>query len=247
MEMKTFKRILIIFSRVLIVVAVIAGVVYALKSDDGICNNIVVNIKGTTDVDRLMTEGEVEKLIGKDGIVGKRFGDIDLLKIERKVKGMKYVKSVNAVAGISGDLNINITEHKIIARLINENGDSMYLTADSSKLIGVSKNGSVRVPIVMGKIGFNDKKKISDLELLIREIDKNDFMKSYVQQIIVDDDRRYSIVGLVGNHIVELGRLDNLKDKFERLERFYENGLNKVGWDKYRIISVEFDSQVVCK
>lgn len=244
--MKLFKRILVISSRILIVLAVVAGVVYALRSDEGTCKGIVVNIK-SIDGDNLMTVAEVESRIKKSDIIGKTFEYIDLLSIESKIKKMPYVQTVNAVAGISGDLNINITQCQPIARLINTNGDARYLTADSSKLVKVSKDGSIRVPVVMGDLRFTDKKMIGDLELLLAEIKRNEFMSSYTQQILVEGNGRFSIVGLTGSHKVEVGRTDNLQDKFNRLERFYDKGLSKAGWDKYSVVSIEFDKQVVCR
>ena len=59
-------------------------------------------------------------------------------------------------------------------------------------------------------------------------------------------DRTVELVPRVGDHIVYLGRLEQVEQKLDRLKRFYEQGLNKVGWNKYRRISVEFGNQVIC-
>ena len=42
---------------------------------------------------------------------------------------------------------------------------------------------------------------------------------------------------------------DNINDvekKFIKLKTIYLEVLNKVGWDKYAIINLKFDNQVVC-
>jgi cell division protein FtsQ len=43
------------------------------------------------------------------------------------------------------------------------------------------------------------------------------------------------------------GNTDNLERKLATLRRFYDNGLSRIGWDKYSYISLRYDGQVVCK
>jgi cell division protein FtsQ len=54
------------------------------------------------------------------------------------------------------------------------------------------------------------------------------------------------LVPRIGNHLIELGRADNLDGKLDKLKRFYKEGLNKVGWNKYKTLNIEFDKQVIC-
>ena len=39
---------------------------------------------------------------------------------------------------------------------------------------------------------------------------------------------------------------NNVADKLERLKTFYKKALNKVGWNKYSRISLEFNNQIIC-
>ena len=69
------------------------------------------------------------------------------------------------------------------------------------------------------------------------------------------------VVPRVGNHVVKVGRIPQFKDKerrekeiekflsnkFQRLKKFYVYGLNKIGWNKYKYINIEFDNQIICK
>lgn len=56
-----------------------------------------------------------------------------------------------------------------------------------------------------------------------------------------------SIVPRSGRFLVDLGATTELRDKLATLERFYRKGLDNVGWDKYRHISLRYRGQVVCK
>lgn len=49
-----------------------------------------------------------------------------------------------------------------------------------------------------------------------------------------------------GNHTIHFGSIDNVEQKFEKLMRFYKEGLNSRGWDNYSIINIKYDGQVVC-
>ncbi len=51
----------------------------------------------------------------------------------------------------------------------------------------------------------------------------------------------------MGEHIIYLGQPENIAGKLTRVEKFYKYGLNKVGWNKYSRINVEFDNQIICK
>lgn len=50
-----------------------------------------------------------------------------------------------------------------------------------------------------------------------------------------------------GRFVVDLGTATELDSKLSNLYRFYTNGLDKIGWDKYSNISLRYDGQVVCR
>ena len=50
----------------------------------------------------------------------------------------------------------------------------------------------------------------------------------------------------LGNHLVQVGNVERLDDKFHNLIAFYTRGLPQVGWDKYSQVSVKYRGQVVC-
>ena len=68
-----------------------------------------------------------------------------------------------------------------------------------------------------------------------------------MEQIDVTEDGEIRLVPRVGDHLLILGSADDVERKLERLMNFYEKGLDNIGWNKYRSISVAYDNQVVCK
>lgn len=74
----------------------------------------------------------------------------------------------------------------------------------------------------------------------------NFFWNSLIEQIDVDKNGEVTLVPRVGNQLILMGTLDNYQEKLEKLRALYEEGFNKVGWNKYKQITLKYDGQVVC-
>jgi hypothetical protein len=55
------------------------------------------------------------------------------------------------------------------------------------------------------------------------------------------------LVPKFGNHTILFGKVDDMEIKFEKLLVFYREALNKVGWNKYKVLDIRFNNQVVAK
>ena len=82
-------------------------------------------------------------------------------------------------------------------------------------------------------------------------VDANSYWSSEIVQVVAMDDRsggiQLSIVPRSGRFIVDLGTTEELKQKLANLQRFYHNGLNSIGWERYQTISLRYRGQVVCR
>ena len=54
------------------------------------------------------------------------------------------------------------------------------------------------------------------------------------------------VVPRVVDHIIEMGHAENIEQKLEKLYSFYHEGMNKIGWNKYSKINIEFGDKVIC-
>jgi cell division protein FtsQ len=96
--------------------------------------------------------------------------------------------------------------------------------------------------------GYIDRQFASDgLLKVVRAIERSDFWKAQVEQIDVTKEGFVQLVPRVGDHLLILGTVDKVEEKLDRLMNFYHNGLENIGWNKYRSISVAYENQVVCK
>ena len=67
-----------------------------------------------------------------------------------------------------------------------------------------------------------------------------------IEQIHVVSPEQVELYPRVGQHVIDLGSVDNFQEKLHRLRIFYREGLERVGWNKYRAISLAYDNQIVC-
>lgn len=91
----------------------------------------------------------------------------------------------------------------------------------------------------------------SKLITFVEFVEADDFWRSEVVQIIASTSSsgalELSFVPRSGNFRIYFGRIERVEQKFDKLARFYRNGLDKLGWDRYRSIDVRYAGQVVCK
>jgi cell division protein FtsQ len=78
-------------------------------------------------------------------------------------------------------------------------------------------------------------------------VDKDAFWKAQIEQIFVSNEAELVLVPKFGNHTILFGKVDDMEIKFEKLLVFYREALNRLGWNKYKVIDIRFNNQVVAK
>ena len=85
----------------------------------------------------------------------------------------------------------------------------------------------------------------------VETVEEDDFWRSEVVQIAAHTTPsgalEVELVPRSGRFTILFGRLEEVDRKFDKLLRFYRNGLSTLGWDTYRVIDIRYDNQVVCK
>lgn len=91
----------------------------------------------------------------------------------------------------------------------------------------------------------------SRLISFVEYIRRSEFWSAEVVQIILDgggsQPMEIAFVPRSGRFMVDMGFTDRLAAKLKTLSRFYDDGLDNIGWSKYRYISLRYEGQVVCR
>lgn len=90
---------------------------------------------------------------------------------------------------------------------------------------------------------------VSDLAAFANYIHSDDFWDNQIEQVYVEYDKNkervVTLIPRVGEQRIYLGPITDYDKKLKRLRKFYEQGLSVVGWNKYSVLNLEYDNQVV--
>lgn len=183
---------------------------------------------------------------------------LQLKEIEEFINLNPSVYKSNVFKNVNGSVTIEVELKRVIGRIINTTGDSFYIDAQGN-MMPVVDNKPARVVIVNGEINeaynevpyyLNDdslasRSIIDDIYRILDFIDGDKFWKAQIEQIYVNEDRKFILIPKVGMHEIMFGEATHIEGKFKKLELFYNSGINRVGWEKYQTIDVQYKGQVI--
>ena len=111
--------------------------------------NIMIHDEGNN---YFLSKEEISNLITADNsdfIIGSDYADIDLKAIENRVRQHEYVSTTQAFKDLSGNLTIEISLCKPIARIIRPDKPDSYI-CESGKVISTSDKYTPRVLLISG-------------------------------------------------------------------------------------------------
>ena len=173
---------------------------------------------------------------------GKTMDSIRCRDIETCLEKSPFVKNAECYKTPSGRVCVEVEQRVPVLRVMADNGEQFYM--DTTDEIIPSAGYAVHLPVVTGAVTKKTAPKLlHDLSLCIQQ---DEFWANQIEQIHVTPAGELEIAPRVGEHIVFLGKPKDVAVKLARLKIFYKKALNKVGWNKYFHISLEFNNQIIC-
>lgn len=239
------KKLLIITVVLLLTTYVVMAMTWFNKEPaDAMCRDIEVRIQNNKNHTSFITTAELQHMLQKSGITvkGKKMSEINCRNIEKQLQKSPFIEKVECYKSPSHKVCVEVKQRAPILRIIADNGEQYYI--DHLGSIIPHSGYAVHLPVVTGAIT----KKNADQLLgeLSRCIQNNPFWENQIEQIHVTPSQELEMITRVGNHVVFLGKPKNIENKLERLKTFYQKALNKVGWNKYVRINLEFTNQIIC-
>ncbi len=215
-----------------------------------------VNVVALPSGDKLISERDVRQALlaafGSD-LENSELANLQVERMERVLEADPFVKNADVYIDQNNQLHIKIDQREPVVRVLDNNGNNYYLDAAGKKM-PPSKNFAARVIVATGNVSpytpeFREKRKstLKDLFNITQTLLTDEFLKSFIQQIHVNNRGEFILVPLVGDQKIELGSARKLDDKLNRLKIFYQQGMPYEGWRKYERIYLNYSGQVVCK
>lgn len=191
-----------------------------------------------------ITSAEIAKELKKKNLhpQGKRLDFIDGRKIEETLKNNPFIEKAQCVKTAADIVKITVTQRLPILRVMADNGDDYYIDAHGKKMSGVRY--AADLVVVTGYVDYKYvRKHLVSLGLFLQQ---HDFWNDQIEQINVTSSGELEMIPRVGEQIVLLGKPKGLNNKLNHLELFYKKVMNQVGWNKYTVLNLEFDNQIIC-
>lgn len=215
------------------------------KPKDGVCSKFEVEIKNAAAGNKFIEAKEIELFIKEKGLdpAGKHLRDINTNAIEEAILENKLVKSASVFVTNNGAVKVILEERKPVLRVIAADG-SYYIDSEGERM-PLSRRSTAYLPIATGSIKEDFAK--TDLYKFALFLQNDKFWNAQIEQIIVEPNRDIKLIPRVGDHQIILGKLnDGYQERLDKLLAFYKGALNETGWNKYAVINLKFDKQVVC-
>lgn len=161
--------------------------------------------------------------------------------IERSLASIDNIERVRCVVTTDNYIRIEVAPLEPVARIFDT--DSSYYINRAGKRISANARYHSDVPVVSGH--FTDKFPPTSMIPLIDYINRDSTWATLVTHIKVDNSRNVILVPMIHGHVVNIGDLSNLDDKFSRLRRAYKEILPVKGWDFYDTLTVKWEGQIV--
>lgn len=223
----------------------IAAVTVLNKPEKGkVCNGVEIVINDSLQTGFLQ-ENDILDIMKQEKInpVGLKMEQVDLNKIETHLSKNKYIEHVTCYKTPGGKVCLEVSQRCPILHVMAANGQDYYLDRHGKQM--PKSSYAAHLVIATGHITQDYARK--NLMVLGRFVADDPFWRQQIQQINVLEKGDVELIPLVGEQVIYLGRPIDIQNKLDRMKKFYTEGLNKAGWNKYSMVNLEYDNQIICK
>lgn len=212
------------------------------------CKSYRVEINGGSK--RLfLDQAAIIGLLPEEKLTGKTIVSFDLRKMEAMIRKNAWIRDAQLFFDNNNVLRIKVTEREPVARIFTTAGNTFYIDS-SGRELPWSGRSVLRLPVFTNfpeKIIPHgaDSALVQQVKTVGWYILKDPFWMAAIEQVNITPDRRFQMVPVIGNHIIEFGDGDDYEQKFRRLFVFYREVMGKTGFDKYSIVDVQYAGQVI--
>lgn len=191
---------------------------------------------------------KILKIVGQD-IRTVDLIDLDLTRLETLLETDSRIENIEVYVNKTNTLKVHVELRRPFVRIIADDGDEFYLDAKGARVATV-KDQAVRVPIVTGELdkysaNWQNIKKhnLNEVFTMAKALYKDDFLYALVEQIVIDESNRMTLIPKVGPRLV-MGDSRDLSQKLINLKEGYKQILKRDGWEGIEELNFEIKNQI---
>ena len=219
------------------------------------CKDIVITLENVRE-NHFIDEADVLRMVESvpGEVRAQQFSVINFREIEERLKTHRNFREVQLFNDFKGNLVVNVSLRRPMARLVQEGAPDAYLS-EEGLIMPVSERYSSRVMILSGPMvrqllldqDLNKSDYGQNLMELLEFIREDDFLSKQVAEIELRNDGKVNLLPQVGSQIIEFGKPESLDEKFLKLKVLYKTILPERGWNRYQRVNLEFADQIVAE
>jgi cell division protein FtsQ len=246
-----FRRLAKITGSLVLMIFIVGTLAFTThESRNVVCRNIEIDFS-SDDIIHVDKDDIIRMVKAADKtILGKKLSQINGEKIEDVVekhpavyKAEVYKVLVKDSSSYKGILTVRVKHRRPVVRVISNSG-SYYLDEFGDK-IPISSNYTANVLATTGFL--TEKYAKNELLPFVLYIENDEFWSAQIEQVYVGENGEVLLTPLVGDHIIEFGKLDDYQRKLQKMKAFYEQVLANNNWNKYSRITLKYNNQVIAK
>ena len=242
--------------------ALIAGIAIVLAAaqrerDMHTCEGLDVILRDSLG---FVTAEDVQKRLSNvyGSYIGQKMDSLNLARIEEIIDAQSAVSKSEAYTTTDGRLHIMIWQREPVIRF--QNGADGFYADSRGYIFPLQERSSIDVPIVDGsipvKVGKDYKGEahlsseaawIRDVIAMMDKISSDKRWKNFFVQYSVNSDGDLVLVPAQGQEFFLFGPPEDVTEKLERIEKYYQYILPSRGEGYYRTVNVKYKGQIICK
>ncbi len=175
--------------------------------------------------------------------------ELNIDELEEYVEAVSCIKNAEVYVAVSGEkmnfnkvLKVKVWQREPVVRVIGNNAN--YYMDEEGVKIDAAYTYSAKVLLVSGHA--DEQFVRNELLPIVEFVRSSDFWNAQIKHIEVNSQGELRMIPLLGEQVIIFGKPERYKEKFRNLYALYQQGLNNLGWDKYKAINLSYENQVVC-
>lgn len=240
------KKVLILLALLVVATYLVMAMVRLNKMPhDAVCREVEFSIRDAgSSQSGFITITELKRLLRQGGLYpqGKPLAGVQCRKIEDYLKKNPYIEDVICFKTPANHVCVEVSQRIPVLYIMADNGDRYYL--DTKGKIMPHAGYVAHLAVVTGAVTRkNAAPLLHELGICMQQ---DNFWNDQIEQIHVTPARELELVPRVGDHVIFLGKANDMEEKLGKLKEFYQKALSKAGWNKYSRINIEFNNQIIC-
>ena len=239
-------------------VLVCAYILGSSKRGEAVCKRVEITIKDSLKTP-FVTTSSIRQYLKEDfgQIVGVKVDSLDLCRIESVLDSKSAILKSEASVTSSGTVGILITQRTPMVRFQTPKY-GLYCDKDGV-LLPLQEDFRTDVMIIDGSIPLSkedcsngrpkdpeDAKWLEDILKFATHIERS-IWKDRIAQIHCDKDGELTIIPREGNEKFLFGHPEEIEEKFQKMQIYYERILAEKGEEAYNMVDLRYKKQIVCK